>query len=378
MSKHSFPFRSSVRVLLPSLLLAAMLAGCGKPPAPGGGPPPDMAVQAVVGLAERRPIEEKLSLVGNFGPKDAIEVRSEIEARITEIGFSEGLVVQPGHVLARLDADKLEAEVAEARARAALAAQDFERGKTLVARKTISTQQFDQYRSTLDETQASLRLAEERLADAVLVAPFTGVIGARLVSVGQYLDRGQMLTTLVRIDPLTVEFNVPERYVSQVAPAQTIAITTAAWPGETFTGTVYFLSPVLDAASRTLQVKAYVENPDQRLRPGMFANLDLVFRVSDEAIVVPESALSFRTDKASLVVMNDEGRAEMREVKVGMRLAGQAEITEGLAAGEKVVVEGSQKLAPGMRITIAPESSRYGVTPPPAATAATPAADKKG
>ncbi len=354
-------FFLSFIVALAGLLV---LAGCGKPPSPGGGPPADMAVQAVIGVAEKRPIEEKLSLVGNFGPKDAIEVRSEIDARITEIGFSEGLVVQPGQLLARLDAGKLEAEVAEARARAAMAAQDFERGKALVARNTISTQQFDQYRSTLDSTHASLRLAEERLSDARLVAPFAGVIGARQVSVGQYLDRGQILTTLVRIDPLTVEFNVPERYVSQVAPGQTIAITTAAWPGETFQGTLYFLSPVLDPRSRTLQVKAYVANADLRLRPGMFANLDLIFRVSDEAIVVPETALSFRTDQASLVVMNAEGRAEMRMVKVGIRLAGQAEILEGLAAGERVVVEGSQKLGPGTRITIAPESARYGVTVP--------------
>lgn len=366
MASPTLPFRR--RSLMPAACLAAALAlvGCGKPPPPGGGPPADMAVQAVVGIAEMRPIEEKLSLVGNFGPKDAIEVRSEVEARITELGFTEGLVVAPGHVLARLDSGKLEAEVAEARARAAMAEQDFERGQALVARKTISTQQFDQYRSTLDATRAALRRAEERLSDSVLTAPFAGVIGARQVSKGQYLDRGQVLTTLVQIDPLTVEFNVPERYVSQVTPGQTVNITTAAWPGAKFEGIVYFLSPVLDSRSRTLQVKAYVANADQRLRPGMFANLDLVFRVSDEAIVVPESALSFRTDQATLVVMNAEGRAEMRQVKVGIRLAGQAEITEGLAAGEKVVVEGSQKMGPGTRITIAPESARYGVVPPPA------------
>lgn len=323
-----------------------------------------MAVQAVVGVAVRQPLEEKLSLVGNFGPKEGVELRSEIEARITVLNFKEGEFVPAGQVLARLDAGKLEAEVEEARANAAMAAQDFERGQALVARKTISTQQFDQYRSVLDTTKASLRLAEERLADAILVAPFAGVIGERLVSPGQYLDRGQKLTTIFMIDPVTVSFNVPERYVGQLLVGQDIAITTAAWPDERFAGEVYFLSPTLDAQSRTLLVKAYVANADRRLRPGMFANLEFVFRVSDDAIVVPESALSFRTDQATLIVMNAEGRAEPRSVKVGMRLAGQAEIIEGLSGGEKIVVEGSQKMGPGTRIVIAPESTRYGVSPP--------------
>ncbi len=345
---------------------AAALAACGKPPPPPG-PPSDMPVQAVVGVARAQPLEETLSLVGNLAPKESIEIRSEIDARVLELGFEEGTPVAAGQVLARFDAAKLDAEVAEARARFALAEQEFERGKTLLSKRTISEAQFDQYRSTLDATRAALRLAQERLADAVISAPFPGLAGERLVSPGQYVDRGQVLGSLVQVDPLEVEFHVPERYVSQVALEQRIALAVATWPDEQFEGRVYFLSPRVDEQSRTLLVKAYVANPEGRLKPGMFANLSLVFRARDAALVIPEAAISYRGDAASIVVMDEQGKAEPRTVQVGMRLAGLAEIVSGIAEGERVVVEGFQKMAPGATIVVAPESERYGVqtAPPP-------------
>ncbi|MCC7410031.1 MAG: efflux RND transporter periplasmic adaptor subunit [Gammaproteobacteria bacterium] len=351
------------------LLAAALaLAGCGSPPAPAGGGG-DMPVQAVVALVRTQALEEKLSLIGNLLPKEAVEIRSELEARITGIDFEEGQRVAAGATLLQLDASKLDAEVAEARARYQLANQDFERGRMLLERGTISVQQFDQLRTTLDANRASLRLAEERRADASIVAAFDGQMGERIVSLGQYVSKGELLTTLVQTDPLEVEFNVPERYVGQVALGQHIEIATAAYPDERFPGRVYFIAPRLDERSRTLRMKAYVDNADGRLKPGMFANLELVFRARELALVVPEAAISQHSDNTMVTVMNAEGRAELRPVEIGLRLAGLAEITRGLNAGERIVVEGYQKMAPGTRILVAPESERYGVTVEPAADA---------
>lgn len=342
------------------LFALAALAACGKPATPAG-PPGIAPVQAVVAQAHRQPLEEKISLIGNLAPKESVELRSEIEGRVLALEFDEGERVEAGKVLVRLDAGKLEAEVAEAEARHELARQDFERGRTLLERGTISVQQFDQFRATLDATRATLRLAQERLADAVVRAPFAGQVGERLVSPGQYVSRGELLSTLTQTDPLEVELHVPERYLGQVAAGQRIDVGTAAYPGERFAGTVYFLAPRLDERSRTLLVKAYIDNADGRLKPGMFASLELIFRARENVVVVPEAALSYRGDEVTVVVLDAEGRAEPRLVEVGVRLAGLAEIVSGVAAGEHVVVEGAQKLAPGTPVSIAPESRRYGV-----------------
>jgi membrane fusion protein (multidrug efflux system) len=348
-----------------ALILAIVLCACGQPPSQtaGGG---DWPVQAVVAPAREQPLNETLALVADLQAKESIEIRSELDARVTEINFAEGDAVEAGAVLARLDAGKLSAEVAEARARYELARQDYERGKTLVARKTISQQQFDQYRAALEAARAGLRLTGERRDDAVIVAPFRGLTGERHVSPGQYVDRGQLLSTLVQIDPLEVAFNVPERYVAQLAVGQKIEVKTAAFPEQSFRGDVYFIAPALDPRSRTVLVKAYVGNADGRLKPGMYASLELTFRVRPAALVIPENAVTYRGDATSVVVMNAEDRAEFRPVKLGARLSGVVEILDGVKPGERVIVEGHQKLAPGTRILVSPDSERYGIASKPA------------
>ena len=185
----------------------------------------------------------------------------------------------------------------------------------------------------------------------------------RLVSLGQFTTRGEKLASLVETDPLEVAFNVPERYIGQLKMDQRIEISVEAWPGQMFSGNVVFISPKVDRASRTVLVKARIANPDMQLKPGMFGKIELIFKARDAALVIPEAAISYSNDDASVVVMNKEGVAEFRPVKVGIRLAGGAEIIEGLEAGERVVVEGFQKMGPGTPISISPESSRYGIGP---------------
>jgi RND family efflux transporter MFP subunit len=136
---------------------------------------------------------------------------------------------------------------------------------------------------------------------------------------------------------------------------------------------VFFISPQLDERNRTISMKANIDNTDGRLKPGMFANLELVFQARQNALIVPEQAISYRGDQASVVVMGQDGKAEYRDVGVGLRLSGNAEVTSGLMAGDFVVVEGYQKMSPGSQILISPKSVQYGVTPPPRVA---PGADK--
>ena len=337
------------------------IVACSEPPpqqSNGGSFP----VNAVIARAERGPIQESLFLVGNLASKESIEIRSEIEAKISFIGFEEGAVVEKGQVLFRLDDHKLEAQVVEAKARYDMAKNDDDRGKSLLAKKAISVQQYDQFRFEKDAAMASLHLSKVRMTDAIITAPFAGRMDERKVSLGQFVNIAEELSALIQTNPLEVQFNVPERYLGQLQMGQQIIITSVAYQGENFKGEVFFISPQLDELNRTILMKANIDNSDGRLKPGMFANLELVFRVIDDAIIIPEQAIIYQVDQASVVVMNAESKAEYRHISVGMRILGLAEIQQGLEAGERIVVEGFQKMAPGTAIMISSKSEKYGVS----------------
>jgi membrane fusion protein (multidrug efflux system) len=346
------------------LCIGTIVVACGKPPSQEG-PRGGFPVQAVVAKVTQGPIEESLFLVGNLSARESIDIRSEIAAEITLIGFQEGAEVERDQVLFRLDDMKLQAQVAEARARFDQARHENDRGKVLVEKESISRQQYDQFRFDLAAAEAALHLTEERMDDAIIRAPFPGRMDQREVSLGQFVNVGQALSSLVQVDPLEVEFNVPERYLGQLRFGQVIRITSVAYPGEAFEGEVFFVSPQLEERNRTISMKAIIDNTDGRLKPGMFANLELVFQARSNAIIIPEQAISYHGDQASVVVLGQDGKAEYRDVGVGLRLSGNAEVTTGLTAGDIVVVEGYQKMSPGSQILISPKSVQYGVTPPP-------------
>jgi membrane fusion protein (multidrug efflux system) len=197
-------------------------------------------------------------------------------------------------------------------------------------------------------------LKKRQLKDTRIHAPFAGVMGSRQVSPGQVIARNTTLSWLVDLDTLKAEFNVPERFLSQIRVGQAIELIVATYSGQKFPGEVYFISPHVDPSWRTVLVKAYVKNPEQRLRPGMFANLDLTLKVRDQAVLVPEAAITISSDKASLYTVEGGDTAQIKAVTIGIRLAGNVEITSGLQGGELVVVEGIQKIRPGAKVKLAP------------------------
>ena len=320
-------------------------------------------VSAVVAPVQERVLEEKIFLVGSMNSIEEVELVSEVDARVTEILFQEGQPVEKGQILLRLDDRKLASALAEMQARHDLARTNLDRSATLLKRETIAQQDYDQAKAEFDTSGALLELAQERLDDATVRAPFPGVMTERLVSTGQYMSRGDALASIVQVDPLEVEFNVPERYIGQLVDGQRIEIGVEAYPARSFAGDVAFISPRVDRDSRTVLVKARVPNPDGLLKPGMFGSLELIFRAREAALVIPEAALSYRGDQASVVVMDAEGKAEFRPVSVGLRIAGEAEVISGLSIGERVVVEGYQKMRPGSTILISAESARFGLAP---------------
>lgn len=334
-------------------LAAAGCKGGGK--TGGGGPPPGMKmrVRASEAVAER--IEERFPLVASLSPFRGIHVQSEIDGTIVSIHFTEGQAVQKGDVLVRLDTRKLKALLAEAEANFALAEANRDRAETMFREKTISAQEYDQWMSNYAARKAALELMRQQLNDSEIRAPFDGLLGDRLVSPGQVITRSTRITTLIDIDPIKIDFRVPERLLGRLRIGQTIAFRVPAYPDEEFEGEVFFIDNEVDPATRSVLVKATNPNTDHRLRPGMFGNLDLVLQTRENAVVIPDTALIKQGDMTFVFVIDQNDTVQMRPITTGIRMVGRVEVTSGLAAGERVVREGIQKLGPGSPVQIVPD-----------------------
>lgn len=340
----------------PSILLLALLAlgspiGCKKPEAGKAAAPPAMPPTQVIAIeARREAVAESLSLVGTLTANEWVEIKAELEAAVVEIGFEEGKTVQKGQLLFRLDESKLTTTLTEAEVNLKLSKSNYDRAQQLFRDKTISQQEFDQLASRFESMQAAIAVKQRELKDTRIFAPFTGMMGARNVSNGQVIKKDTVLGQLVDLNPVKVEVNVPERFLSLLKLDQTIELRVAAFPGRKFSGQVYFIAPQVDTTTRTALVKAKIANPDGILKPGMFANLDLTLQLRDAAVVVPEPAIMVNADKAMLYVVDKDMNAQLRFVKLGVRSAGLVEILSGVEAGQLVIVEGVQKVRPGAKV----------------------------
>lgn len=309
-----------------------------------------MSVNVVAVEAKKQSIEDKISLVGTMAANESVEIKSEIDGVVEEIKFEEGQFVKKGQLLMSIDKTKLEASLAQAQANLKLAETTGKRYQSLIESQAISKQEFDQAEANLAATQAAADLVKAELKDATIEAPFDGVMGNRLISVGQFITKGTSLTFLINQNPMKAEFQIPEKYLSRLKEKQAIEVTVAAYPKEVFKGEVYFIDPQIDAVTRTALVKASVPNDEGKLRVGMFANLDLIVNVREDAIVVPETALIPKGEEVSVFVIDQESKAQPRPVKVGIRMADVVEITSGLKTGEQVITEGFQKIGPGSKV----------------------------
>jgi membrane fusion protein (multidrug efflux system) len=279
---------------------------------------------------------------------------------VQDINFKEGQKVEKGQLLVKLDDSKLLASVAEAEASFKLAKANLDRNKQLFERTLISPQENDQVASQFQLNLATLDLKKSLLKDTRVVAPFSGVVGTRALSPGQVISKNTPITWVVDIDPVKVEINVPERFLSQLKGGQTIELSVSAFPDRKFKGEVFFIAPQVDPATRTALVKASIPNHEFELKPGMFANLDLTLKIRENSVVIPESALSQLQEggTATLFIVDDKQTAQMRQVKLGRRMPGQVEILDGLKAGEMVIIEGLQKIGPGAPVRLAQEEPK--------------------
>ncbi len=324
--------------------LSARLAG-----AQSAGPPQGIPVEVVKVVPKS--LTDQLEAVGTLRSNESVVLRPEIAGRVTKIHFAEGQPVSAGAPLIDLDSSTYEAELAVARSDLKLALADAERARTLFNQRAGTARAQDEANARLSSAQAAVALAEAQLAKTHIVAPFAGILGLRQVSIGDVIQPGQTLVNLEAIDPLKLDFSVPEMMLSRLAVGQVVEVTVDAIAGRDFTGQVYAINPLIDERGRSVALRASVPNGDGTLKPGLFARVKLTTEVRDAAIVVPEQAVVPRNG-ALFVFKVQDGIVRMVEVTLGERLVGEVEVLSGIAAGDTIVTAGQQRLRDSSKIMI--------------------------
>jgi membrane fusion protein (multidrug efflux system) len=309
------------------------------------------APEVIVSQARVKPFPLSAEALGNALANEAIEVRAEISALVTAIHFTEGQWVEKDTVLLELENAVQLAELAAARSAVVESRSQYQRSEELYRTNVVSTSQLEQLKAQMEAHEAAVRAAESRLRQTVIRAPFSGRLGLRRVSVGAVVDTDSVITTLDDISEIKLDFDVPEVFMARLEPGLTVVARSAAWPELHFRGAVTSIDTRVDPVSRTITVRALMPNEDRRLRPGMFLTVSLL-KEDVMALMVPEEAIVPERSKQFVYVVTPDDLAEMREIRTGRRRPGEVEVLQGLADGEWVISEGTQKARDGQAVAI--------------------------
>jgi membrane fusion protein (multidrug efflux system) len=327
------------------VLIALAAAGCNSDAleAMEGMPPSVVEIARV----ESRLFSERVQVVGQFAAAESVIVRPEVAGIVESIEFQEGQRVLEGNVLFVLRSEEQRAALREAEANRVLAADVFARTEKLSKVKVSAVSELTQARAGVAAAEAVVDLARVNLARTRVLAPFDGALGARSVSPGDWVDVGADLVQIDAVDRLQLQFSLPENAIALAEPGLEVTARVAAYPDEGFKGSVYFISLALDQDSRRLALKAWVPNTEGRLRPGMFARVELEVERTEQAVVIPESAIANDATGAYVWRVNSESIAERAAVELGTRRDGQVVIVSGLASGDTIVKSGTHKVYEG-------------------------------
>tara|TARA_R110002051_G_scaffold83393_1_gene147725 strand:+ start:28537 stop:29673 length:1137 start_codon:yes stop_codon:yes gene_type:complete len=311
--------------------------------------------------------QTRLPAIGTMTAALGVELTAEVNGTVTEVLFTSGQQVETGQPLLVMSSAVEQASLQSAEAQANLARLEFKRQENLLARQSISQSQFDQARSSLQQSTSQAEELRAILAKKRINAPFAGRIGISQVDPGDYLSPGTSIATLQNLSSLFVDFFMPEQFYPQLAIDQLVRIKVAAFPEQAFEGQIVAINPKVEASTRNLQVRALVENPEEQLLPGMFAELEVLQPLETPQIVVPETAITFTLYGNSVYVikprLDDDGQPQMHEeepvleverrsVTTGDRRDGQIVVLTGLQAGEQVVTAGQLKLDSQTRVVV--------------------------
>lgn len=297
--------------------------------------------------------------VGSIIAINGVEVANEVPGTIQDIEFESGQQVEAGDVLVQLDSAVDESAVSTRRAEAKLAAREFRRLEDLLPRRAVSQAEYDQAQANLEAAQARVKEAEAQLGKKTLRAPFAGTLGLRQVDLGQYLPAGSPIVEINMLDPIYVDYTLPERELSRISVGDQVEVTVAAQPDTRFSGDISAINSSVNPETRTVRVRATLPNEDLSLRPGMFATVRTLRPQERQVVAVPRTAISYNTygDFVFVLVENDEGQlvTERRSVTTGETRNGMVEVVSDLKPGERLVKTGLLRLRAGQPVEIQEE-----------------------
>jgi membrane fusion protein (multidrug efflux system) len=313
----------------------------------------EMPVHVEVAPVKVADLQQELPAVGSLSSPQETVVAPQISGRIVSLDIAQGQVLQRGTILARLDDSIQKAALAAAEATLTNARGVYERDRQVVKTGGVSEQQLQSDETAVQQAEAQVRQAQVNLQYTTIRAPFTGALGLRQVSLGAYLQAGDAIVRIRQMDPLYLDFEIPQQAVGRIRLGQTAKFAVPGLTGD-FEGTVTTIDPALDAASRNVHVQATVPNPKLLLKPGMFARVRLIVATKPETLFVPAQAIVPQGDVRYVWIVAAGDKAEQRSVEVGVYRNNWVEIISGLKPADRVVTAGVQKLYPGAKLMVSP------------------------
>jgi membrane fusion protein (multidrug efflux system) len=323
-------------------------------------PQPPAQVSAVEAKTENW--TPAIKAVGSVKAVNGVQVANEVPGVIETLNFESGDVVKKGDVLIRIDSAIDEAALRTRKAEAQLTEQEFKRVSDLLPKRAVSQSQYDESKANLDAARARVNEAEAQLSKKIIRAPFDGTLGIRMVDRGEYIPTGTPIVEINMLDPIYVDYTLSEKNLPDVATGYPVEVTVAAVPGQTFDGSVSAINTSVSPETRTVRIRATLNNRDNKLRPGMFATILTRQPEDNEVITVPRTAISYNTygDYAFVIEKNDQGNqvVSRRSVTTGETRDGRVAVLSGLKAGETVVSKGLLRLRAGQSVEIQDESDK--------------------
>ncbi|RRU70321.1 efflux RND transporter periplasmic adaptor subunit [Stutzerimonas xanthomarina] len=326
---------------------------------------PKPAIDVETELARRMDWQSRLPAIGTLKASQGIDLSVEIAGTITDVQFQSGEKVSKGQAIVLLDSEMEQASLTSAEADLNLSRLEFQRARSLLDRQAISRSEYDRLNAESQKAAASVAQLRAGLSKKRILAPFSGTIGIRQVDVGDYIAAGTPIATLQDLTTLYVDFFLAEQHVPLLKLGQRVQLQVAAYPGERFEGVISALNPKVETTTRNVQVRAELGNPDGRLLPGMFADLQVLLPTETAQVVVPETAITYTLYGNSVLVVTEgtppEGASsdepylvvERRFVTTGERRDGLTVVLDGLEGGEQVIIAGQLKLDSGAHVAIA-------------------------
>lgn len=311
----------------------------------GGG-----AVGVLVADVKPHSFVDKVESIGTALANESVAITTKVTETVTKVNFEDGMYVEAGDILVELTNSEETAMLSEASANVAEATRQFERVQNLIQQKLASETQLDVERNRMQTAKARYEGIVARLDDRLIRAPFSGKLGFRNVSPGTLLSPNVPLTTLDDISSIKLDFSIPESYLSVIKPGQDVLAKSIAYPDRTFVGVVTTIDSRINPTTRTMKVRARLDNEDFLIRPGMLLTVQLI-QEREQHLAIPESAVVPVQNQQFAYVIRD-GKAERREFQAGRRTPGFVEVLSGLEAGDQVITEGIIKIRPGSPVKV--------------------------